>query len=67
MKATQIKRVREQRRETQAEFAKHFGVARTTIIAWEANGTPTTGPGQYHIAAVLADLAKKRPQSEAAE
>ena len=67
MKASQIKRVREQRRETQAEFAKHFGVARTTIIAWEANGTPSTGPGQYHIAKVLKELAFKKTQSEAAE
>jgi DNA-binding XRE family transcriptional regulator len=61
--SSQIKRARLRAGESQQEFAKHFGVARTTLLNWEKHPPPTTGTSAAHIERVLADLAVKRGQS----
>jgi DNA-binding XRE family transcriptional regulator len=64
--ATDLKRARTRRGETQEQFAAHFGVGRTTILNWETKGPPATGTAPHFIAQVLAKLRDKAPQ-EAAE
>lgn len=39
-----LREIRHERRETQAEFAKHFEVDQSTIARWENEGPPTDGP-----------------------
>jgi DNA-binding transcriptional regulator YiaG len=56
MDAAQIKAIRAARQETQDEFAKHFGVVRSTVAMWEANGTPDTGAGRHHVERILSEL-----------
>lgn len=51
-----IKRVREERKESQEAFAGHFGVDQTTIHRWETGGVPSRGPAAALIERVLADL-----------
>jgi DNA-binding XRE family transcriptional regulator len=60
--ATDLKRARTRRGETQEQFAAHFGVGRTTILNWETKGPPSTGTAPRVIAQVLADLRDKMPQ-----
>jgi DNA-binding transcriptional regulator YiaG len=64
--ATDLKRARTRRGETQEQFAAHFGVGRTTILNWETKGPPESGPALPLIERVLAELRDKAPQ-EAAE
>jgi DNA-binding transcriptional regulator YiaG len=47
--------------ETQAQFAKHFGIGRTTIIGWEVRGPPHNGPAARWIRLVFARLKKVVP------
>ena len=54
--AKQIKAAREKLRESHADFAKRFGVARTTIIHWENGNPPKFGPTVSHVEKVLAEL-----------
>lgn len=42
--------------ESQAEFAKRFGVEQNTVHRWETIGIPTTGTTRIAIERVLADL-----------
>jgi len=63
--ATDLKRARTRRGETQEQFAAHFGVKRTTILNWETKGPPPSGPALPLIERVLAELSQKA--SEAAE
>ena len=58
-----LKRHRDRLRETQDEFAKRFGVARTTLLHWEAAGIPKFGPTRQHIERVLAGLAVEASQA----
>jgi DNA-binding transcriptional regulator YiaG len=51
-----IRRARESLGEKPEQFAKRFGVARTTILHWEKKGPPTTGPGRVHVEQVMAEL-----------
>lgn len=60
IKAADLKRARERAGESQEEFAKRFGVGRTTLLNWETRGPPKIGPGRAHITRVLADLAVER-------
>jgi DNA-binding transcriptional regulator YiaG len=64
--ATDLKRARRRRGETQEQFARHFGVKRTTILNWETRGPPASGAAMPLIERVLAELCDKTPQ-EAAE
>ncbi len=64
--ATDLKRTRTRRGETQEQFAAHFGVKRTTILNWETRGPPASGPAKPLIERVLAELCDKSPH-EAAE
>jgi DNA-binding XRE family transcriptional regulator len=57
--ATKIKRAREKLRESHGDFAKRFGVARTTIIHWEGGNPPKFGPTARHVERVLEDLAQQ--------
>jgi len=59
MKGTDIKALRDRRGETQAQFAQHFGVSRTTIIKWEADGPPNMGPARKLLELVMAKLGGK--------
>jgi len=56
MTGADIKAARDRLRETQEEFAKRFGVARTTLLNWEAEGPPTKGPARHHIERVMSEL-----------
>ena len=59
MTADEIRAVRERRSETQEDFAKHFGVARSTIAMWETNGTPENGAARHHVERILAEIENK--------
>jgi len=54
--ATLIRRAREARGESQAEFGKRFGVGQTTVSNWEMDGPPDRGAARVAIERVLADL-----------
>lgn len=54
-----IRATRKRLGETPAQFAKRFGVARTTIVHWEKVGPPKTGPGRHHIETVMAGIGQK--------
>lgn len=56
MTPTQVRRLRKSLNEKPHEFARRFGVARTTILSWERKGTPKIGAGRHHIETVLAEL-----------
>jgi transcriptional regulator with XRE-family HTH domain len=62
MTANQIKKIREARGETQAEFGVHFGVDQSTIHRWETKGIPDHSMIRLAIKHVLSEL---RPQREA--
>lgn len=56
----QIKKVREEDlKESQAQFAKRFGVAQTTVHRWEENGPPERGAAGLALERVLEDLKPK--------
>jgi DNA-binding XRE family transcriptional regulator len=55
--AKQIRQTRLRLNETPGVFAKHFGVARTTILHWENGNPPKFGPTVQHVERVLAELA----------
>jgi DNA-binding XRE family transcriptional regulator len=42
--ARKLTALRLAREETQAQFAEHFSVGRTTILNWETYGPPRYGP-----------------------
>jgi DNA-binding transcriptional regulator YiaG len=54
--ATDLRRFRVRCGETQAQFAKRFGVSRTTLLNWETRGPPASGPALPLIERVLAEL-----------
>lgn len=56
-----IKAARERVGESQAEFAKRFGVDQSALSRWETRGIPARGPAEAIVERVLAEL------SEAAE
>jgi DNA-binding transcriptional regulator YiaG len=64
--ANDLKRLRKRRGESQAEFAGHFRVGRTTILNWETKGPPASGAAKHWFELVLRQLCDKSPQ-EAAE
>jgi DNA-binding transcriptional regulator YiaG len=66
MTGTEIKKIREDREETQAAFGLHFGVDQSTIHRWEANGITDRGVTRLAIEHVLSELkssAAKRKRS----
>ncbi len=54
--ASDIKKIRERRGESQAAFAAHFGVDQSTIHRWETRGVPGTGVTRIAIERVLSEL-----------
>jgi len=56
MTGAQIKKIREARGETQAEFGERFGVDQSTIHRWETNGITDRGVTRLAIERVLLDL-----------
>jgi DNA-binding XRE family transcriptional regulator len=52
-----LKRARQRLDETQEQFAKRFGVDRSTYTAWEGGALPKAGTGPMLIEIVLAELA----------
>lgn len=57
--AKEIRALREARDETQLQFAKHFGVGRTTIISWEQYGPPDYAPIRAHVKMTMRRLQPK--------
>ena len=45
----EFKRIRDERGETQAEFAVHFGVNQATIQRWETRGFPPYRAFPQHL------------------
>lgn len=56
----QIRTARQTLGETPEVFGRRFGVARTTILHWEKDGPPKTGPGRLHIERVLEELSQNQ-------
>ena len=56
MTGREIKKIREDRHETQAVFGAHFGVDQSTIHRWETNGITDRGVTRLAIERVLLDL-----------
>lgn len=52
----QIKAARESVHESQAAFARRFGVDQSTIHRWETEGLPDRGPSQIAVQHVLAEI-----------
>jgi DNA-binding XRE family transcriptional regulator len=48
--------LRRLRGETQEEFAKQFGVGRTTMLNWETYGPPAYGPTRHYVELRLRQL-----------
>lgn len=61
----EIKAARRRLGETQAAFAKRFGVDQATIHRWEKDGLPRRGAAQVAVENLLTEL-RKAPQPEAA-
>jgi DNA-binding transcriptional regulator YiaG len=57
--AKQIKTARQRAGETQEQFSKRFGVDRSTLAGWEANGAPRDGTAPRLIERVLFELAQQ--------
>jgi DNA-binding transcriptional regulator YiaG len=55
-----IKKIREARGETQAEFGAHFGVHQSTVHRWEIYNVGKTGVTRLGIERVLSDLNSAR-------
>jgi DNA-binding transcriptional regulator YiaG len=60
MTGAEIKKIREDRDETQAAFGVHFGVDQSTIHRWETNGITDRGVTRLAIEHVLSALKKAR-------
>jgi transcriptional regulator with XRE-family HTH domain len=56
MDAQAIRALRERLGDTQEDFAKRFGVERTTVTMWEKNGTPKAGSGRNHCDRIISEL-----------
>jgi DNA-binding transcriptional regulator YiaG len=56
MTGAQIKKIREDRRETQVAFGARFGVDQSTIHRWETNGITDRGVTRLAIERVLSEL-----------
>lgn len=54
--AADIHRARRGVGESQAAFARRFGVNQSTIDRWEKSGPPNRGPGLLLIERILAEL-----------
>lgn len=54
-----IKTARERLGESQAEFAKRFGVDQSAVSRWETHGVPARGPAEKMVERVLTDLAQE--------
>jgi DNA-binding transcriptional regulator YiaG len=54
-----IKAARERLGQSQAEFAKRFGVDQSAVSRWETQGLPARGPAEKMVERVLADLAQE--------
>ena len=61
--AEQIRSARDALKQSQAEFAAHFGVDQTTVHRWETKGPPNRGPGAKLIDRVLAEIEKSGARS----
>jgi transcriptional regulator with XRE-family HTH domain len=51
-----LKHARERLGESQAEFAKRFGVDQSAVSRWETQGVPSRGPAEAIVERVLAEL-----------
>lgn len=51
-----IKAARERLGESQAEFAKRFGVDQSAVSRWETQGVPGRGPAAAFVERVLAEI-----------
>lgn len=60
-----IKAARNLLKESQAVFAKRFGVDQATVHRWEKKGLPEHGTARMAVETLLGDLAA--PASEAAQ
>ena len=60
MRPAEIKRLREERGESQTVFAAHFGVDQSTIHRWETYGIPDTAFGRLILDRVLPNLLPKK-------
>ena len=56
MTGAEIRKVRESRGETQAEFGAHFRVDQSTVHRWETNGISDRGTTRPLIERVLSEL-----------
>lgn len=54
----QIKAARDKLRESQATFAKRFGVDQTTIHRWETRGVPWRGTARLAVEHLLEELSE---------
>lgn len=59
----QIKKARQRLGESQATFAKRFGVDQSTLHRWETEGLPGRGPSQVAVEHVLNDISEKQRRS----
>jgi transcriptional regulator with XRE-family HTH domain len=53
--AAALRKTREKLSESQAEFAKRFGVNQATISRWEESG-PSGGPAKIAVEQILHDI-----------
>ena len=60
MRPTDIKRLREERGESQTAFAAHFGVNQSTVQRWETRGIPDTALGRLIVERLLPELMPKK-------
>lgn len=58
-----IKRARQRLGESQAAFAKRFGVNQSTLQRWETGGVTESGTARIAIEYVLAELACSSSQA----
>lgn len=58
--AREMKALREKRGETQAEFAEHLQIGRTTMTTWETCGIPRHKQIRLFVEMVLKSLPAKR-------
>ena len=56
VKSSQIKKARDRLGESQAQFAKRFGVNQSTIQRWEKGRAPESGMAAALIQRVLSEI-----------
>lgn len=62
--ARDVRRARQKLDESQAKFAKRFGVNQSTVDRWEEDGPPEKGPAAILLSQLLSEVNSAKAPAE---